>query len=213
MTVVAKDENIQIEKMSLGPYETNTYIITCLKTKASALIDAPGEAEKVLEAAKDTDVKYILMTHNHMDHTGALAELHSELGVSIAAHEADAGHMPVKPDMLLNDGDILPVGNLEIKVTHTPGHTPGGLCFYTGNYLLAGDTIFKDGPGRTGSPAALKQVIESITEKIFTLPDDTQIFPGHGDSAVLKEEKDKYAVFASKSHDPKLCGDIVWLTS
>jgi hydroxyacylglutathione hydrolase len=213
MTVIAKDENIQIDKMSLGPYETNTYIVTGLKTGDSVIIDAPGESEKVLEAAKRTEVKYILMTHNHMDHTGAMAELRSALGVPVAAHESDAGHMPVKPDMFLNDGDILSVGNLEIKVIHTPGHTPGGLCFYTGNYLLAGDTIFKDGPGRTGSPAALKQVIESITEKIFTLPDDTQIFPGHGDFAVLKEEKDKYAVFASKSHDPKLRGDIVWLTS
>jgi glyoxylase-like metal-dependent hydrolase (beta-lactamase superfamily II) len=142
-----------------------------------------------------------------------MAELRSELGVPIAAHESDAGHMPVKPDMFLNDGDILSVGNLEIRVIHTPGHTPGGLCFYVGKYLLAGDTIFKDGPGRTNSPAALKQVIESITGKIFTLPDDTQIFPGHGDSTTLKEEKEKYAVFASKSHDPNLCGDIVWLTS
>jgi glyoxylase-like metal-dependent hydrolase (beta-lactamase superfamily II) len=213
MTVAAKDEKIQIEKMSLGPYETNTYIITCLKTKASAVIDAPGDAEKVIEAVRDTNVKYILMTHNHMDHTGAMAELRSALGVPIAAHEADAGNMPVKPDMLLNDGDILSVGELEIRVIHTPGHTPGGLCFYTGNYLLAGDTIFKDGPGRTNSSAALHQVIASITEKIFTLPDDTQIFPGHGDSTVLKEEKDKYAIFASKTHDSNLCGDIVWLTS
>jgi hydroxyacylglutathione hydrolase len=213
MAVVAKDDNIRVEKMSLGPYETNTYIVTCLKTKACAVIDAPGEAEKVLEAVRETDVKYILMTHNHMDHTGALAELRSALGVPITAHEADAGRMPVKPDMLLKDGDMLSVGNLEIKVIHTPGHTPGGLCFYIEKYLLAGDTIFKDGPGRTGSPDALKQVIESITRKIFILSDDTQIFPGHGDSAVLKEEKEKYVVFASKTHDPKLCGDIVWLTS
>lgn len=213
MTVVAKDENIQIEKLSLGPYETNTYIVTCLKTKAGAVIDAPGDAGKVLEATKSIDVKYILMTHNHMDHTGAMSELKSALGVPIAAHEADAGHMPVKPDMLLKNGDTLSMGDLEIRMIHTPGHTPGGLCFYTGDYLLAGDTIFKDGPGRTNSPSALKQIIESITQKIFTLPDDTQIFPGHGDSTVLKEEKDKYDVFASKSHDPKLCGDIVWLTS
>ena len=213
MAIAAKDENVTIEKMSLGPYETNTYIVTCSKTSESVIIDAPGDAKKVIEAVKDTDVKYILMTHNHMDHTGAMAELRSELGVPIAAHEADAKRMPVKPDMLLNDGDILSVGNLEIRIIHSPGHTSGGLCFYTGNYLLAGDTIFKDGPGRTNSPAALKQIIESITQKIFILPDETQIFPGHGDSTVLREEKDKFAVFASKPHDSKLCGDIVWLTS
>jgi hydroxyacylglutathione hydrolase len=213
MTIAAQDENIQIHQLSLGPYETNTYIVTYLKTKASVIIDAPGDAEKVIEAVKGTEVKYILMTHNHMDHTGAMAELRSELGVPIAGHKADAGRMPVKPDMLLDGGETLSVGNLEIRVIHTPGHTPGGLCFHTGNYLLAGDTIFKDGPGRTNSPAALKQIIESITQKIFSLPDETRIFSGHGDATVLKEEKDKYAVFASKPHDPKLCGDIVWLTS
>ncbi|MFC1948315.1 MBL fold metallo-hydrolase [Chloroflexota bacterium] len=213
MTIAAKTGNLRIEKLSLGPYGTNTYIVTCIKTKTGVVIDAPGEADTVIKILDGAEVKYILMTHNHMDHTDAMAELKSKLGVPIASHESDAGHMPVKPDMFLNDGDILSVGALEVKVIHTPGHTPGGLCFYTDNYLLAGDTIFKDGPGRTGSPAALKQEIESITGKIFTLPDDTQIFPGHGDYAVLKEEKDKYAVFASKSHDPKLCGDIVWLTS
>ena len=213
MVIAAKDENIQIEKMSLGPYETNTYILTCLNTKASVVIDAPGEAEKVIDAVQDNDVKYLLMTHNHMDHTGTMAELKSALEVPIAAHEADSGRMPVKPDTFLNDGDTLPVGNLEIKVIHTPGHTPGSLCFYVGKYLLAGVTIFKDGPGGTNSPTALKQIIESITKKIFTLPDETQIFPGHGDSAVLKEEKEKYSVFVLKTHDSKLCGDIVWLTS
>src|SRR4030042_5296720 len=179
MAIVVKNENIQIEKMALGPYDTNTYIVTCLNTKTRVVIDAPGEADTVIQALGGTEVKYILMTHNHMDHTGAMDELRSALGVPIAAHKADAGRMPVKPDNFLNDGDILSVGNLVIRRIHTPGHTPGGLCYYTGNYLLAGDTIFKDGPGRTGSPAALKRILETITLKIFTLPDDTQIYPGH----------------------------------
>jgi hydroxyacylglutathione hydrolase len=213
MVIAVKDDTIQIDKMSLGPFGTNCYIVTCLKTKASALVDAPAEADTIIEQLQGTEVKYILMTHNHMDHTGALAELHSRLGVPLAAHKSDSGRLPAKPDMFLADGETLSVGDLRIDVIHTPGHTPGCICFRLGNYLLSGDTIFNAGPGRTGSPAAFKKIIESITTKIFTLPDETQIFPGHGDSTVLKKEKDEYAVFASKTHSPDLCGDIVWLES
>jgi hydroxyacylglutathione hydrolase len=213
MTIEVKDDSLQIEKLSLGPYGTNAYIVTCLKTKASVLVDAPAKAKTIMEKLEGTEVKYILMTHNHMDHTGALVKLHSKLGVPLAAHEADAADLPVKPDMFLNDGDILSVGDLKMSVIHTPGHTPGCICFKVGKYLLSGDTIFNGGPGKSWSPADLKQVIESITTKIFTLPDDTQIFPGHGESTVLKTEKDAYAVFASKTHKPDLYGDIVWLTS
>jgi glyoxylase-like metal-dependent hydrolase (beta-lactamase superfamily II) len=79
--------------------------------------------------------------------------------------------------------------------------------------LISGDTIFPHGPGRTGTPAALRQVIESITEKVFVLPDDTQVHPGHGDSTVLKKEKEEFAVFSSRSHDSGLCGDVLWLSS
>jgi glyoxylase-like metal-dependent hydrolase (beta-lactamase superfamily II) len=79
--------------------------------------------------------------------------------------------------------------------------------------LISGDTIFTAGPGKTRSPAAFEQIVESITEKIFVLPDDTQIYPGHGDATVLKKEKDEFAVFSSRSHNPDLCGDVLWLSS
>jgi glyoxylase-like metal-dependent hydrolase (beta-lactamase superfamily II) len=79
--------------------------------------------------------------------------------------------------------------------------------------LIAGDTIFPGGPGRTISPTALREIIESITRKIFVLPDDTQVYPGHGDSTALKKEKDEFAVFSSRPHDPQLCGDVLWLSS
>ncbi|MBT9149696.1 MAG: Hydroxyacylglutathione hydrolase GloC [Dehalococcoidia bacterium] len=90
--------------------------------------------------------------------------------------------MPIKPDILLNDGDTISFGNIELHVLHTPGHTPGSVCFLTGNHLISGDTIFPSGPGRTGSPDQLRQIIESITSKILVLPDDTRVYPGHGDS-------------------------------
>lgn len=213
MTTVVQEENMQIDRYSLGPYGTNCYIVTCLKTKESALIDAPAKAAEILGYLKGTTPKYILMTHNHEDHTGALKKVREKLGVPMAAHEADADELPIRPDMFLNDGDILKIGEITLEVISTPGHTPGSICYHCGHNLISGDTIFEGGPGKSWEPEELQQIIMSITEKIFTLPDDTRIFPGHGESTVVKKEKDEYAVFASKPHSPNLCGDIVWLKS
>ena len=213
MVSIMKDDSIQIEKLELGPFGTNAYIIICQQTSASVVIDAPAEASKILKQLKATEPKYILMTHNHMDHTGALKELKSSLNVPVAAHSDDTGGLPIKADMLLNDGDVLSCGNIQLTVLHTPGHTPGSVCFLTGNHLIAGDTIFPDGPGKTGSPAAFKRIVESLTRKIFILPEDTQIYPGHGNSTILKKEKQAFEVFSAKPHDPNLCGDVLWSAS
>ena len=132
MVVVTKDDAIQIERLELGPFGTNAYIVICQKTRDSVLIDTPGEADKIMDRLKGTNPKYILLTHNHMDHLGALSELHSKLKVPVATHALDTGNLPLTPDMLLNDGDTISVGNLKLKVLHTPGHTPGSLCFKVG---------------------------------------------------------------------------------
>ena len=213
MVNVANDDRIRIEKFELGPFGTNAYFLTCRQTSASVLVDAPGDAGKILAQLKGTDPKYILMTHNHMDHTGALAEVKSALNVPIAAHRDDAGNLPIQPDLLLNDGDVVSCGDIQLTVLHTPGHTPGSLCFLTGNYLIAGDTLFKDGPGKTGSPADFRRIVESLTSKIFVLPEDTRIYPGHGDSTVLKKEKQAFEAFSARDHDPNLCGDVLWSSS
>ena len=210
MVNVVKDDSIQIEKLELGPFGTNAYILICRQTRASVLVDAPGEASKILAQLKGTDPKYILMTHNHMDHTGALAEVKSALNIPIAAHRDDAGNLPLTPDLLLNDGDVISCGDFHLTVLHTPGHTPGSLCFLTGNYLIAGDTIFPDGPGKTGSPADFRRILESLANKIFVLPEDTRIYPGHGDSTVLKKEKQAFEAFSARDHDSDLCGDVLW---
>jgi glyoxylase-like metal-dependent hydrolase (beta-lactamase superfamily II) len=213
MVNVVKNDSIQIEKLELGPFGTNAYILICLQTGASVLVDAPAEAGKILEGLKGTDPEYILMTHNHMDHTGALAELKSVLNIPIAAHCDDAGNLPLQPDILLNDGDVISAGNIHLTVLHTPGHTPGSLCFLTGNYLIAGDTLFPGGPGKTGSPADFTKIMGSLAGKIFVLPEDTRIYPGHGDSTILKKEKEAFETFSARSHDPGLCGDVLWSSS
>lgn len=211
--VVVNDGDIKIERLQLGPFGTNSYILVCLKTGDSVIVDAPGETGIVLESLKGTNPGYILMTHNHMDHTGGLKDLKTALDVPVAAHEADSAGLPVKPDRILSGGDTIPLGDIKLQVLHTPGHTPGGLCFRAGKYLISGDTIFSGGPGKTWAPENLKQIIESILDNIFVLPEDTEIYPGHGPSTVLATEKEQFEIFASRSHSPDLCGDIVWLTS
>ncbi len=107
MSVIVKNDSIQIERLSLGPFGTNSYLLICQKTGASVIVDAPGDAEKVLKRLEGTHPKYILMTHNHMDHVDALAALKSALNVPLAAHEDDAGGLPVKPEKFLNHDDTI----------------------------------------------------------------------------------------------------------
>ena len=213
MATVAKNDSIRIERYELGPFGTNSYIMTCLKTGDSVVIDAPGDAHKILAQLKQTNPKYILMTHNHMDHTGALAELKSALNVPLAAHAADADRLPIAPDTLLVDGEAITFGNIRLAVMHTPGHTAGSLCFYTEGYLISGDTLFPEGPGKTGSPGDFQQIVASLKNKIFVLPEDTQVFPGHGTGTVLGKEKQAFEAFAARPHDPNLCGDVLWSMS
>lgn len=213
MATVVKNDAIRLERCELGPFGTNSYIMTCLKTGDSVVFDAPGDAPTILGQLKQTNPRYILMTHSHMDHTGALAQFKSALNVPIAAHTADAGRLPIEPDSLLADGQVIAFGNIQLTAIHTPGHTPGSLCFYTKGYLISGDTLFPDGPGKTGSPSDFRQIVESLKNKIFVLPDDTQVFPGHGTHTILGKEKQAFEAFRARPHDPNLCGDVQWSMS
>jgi len=213
MGALVKDDRLRIDRLSLGPFGTNCYLITCRRTGESIVIDAPGEAAEILRGLKGTHPRFILITHTHMDHLGALSHLKSELEIPVAVHPLEAKNLPLRPEILLDDGDTVSFGRIKLTVLHTPGHTPGSICFLTGKYLISGDTLFPGGPGKTRSPADLRQIIESIKEKILPLPDDTQVYPGHGDSTILRKEKEEFALFSSRSHDPNLCGDVLWLSS
>jgi hydroxyacylglutathione hydrolase len=213
LAAIVNDRDIRIERMELGSWATNAYTVVCPQTGESALIDAPPEAWTIVKKLKDTNLKYILLTHSHIDHIAGLTALRKRVPAPLAVHAADNQEwLPFPPDILLKDGDVVQVGRIRIEALYTPGHTPGSMCFRMGKYLLSGDTLFPGGPGRTVGPAEFKLIIKSITEKILVLPDDTAVFPGHGDATVLRKEKEEFAVFASRPHSG-LSGDVVWLTA
>ena len=208
-----EDESAGITRLEAGPYGTNTYIVVCKSSGESVLIDAPGDADKILEQLAGTHPRCILITHNHIDHIGALGELKAALWIPIAIHPLDAGQLQHPPDINLNDCDIIDAGLLKIRVLHTPGHTPGSTCFLIGRYLLSGDTIFPGGPGKTWSPADFKTIVQSIETKIVVLPDETGIYPGHGDATQVGTEKRAFDLFASRPHPADLFGDVLWLSA
>jgi glyoxylase-like metal-dependent hydrolase (beta-lactamase superfamily II) len=210
--LVVKDRDVQIDKLVLGPYSTNCYILQCRATHKGVLIDAPAEAHAISKHIDESEIQYILLTHCHIDHIEALSELISKHKIPVAAHQLDAKRLTSPPDRLLTNEDQIAFGKITLKVLYTPGHTPGSLCFLLKNYLFSGDTLFPGGPGKTPSPSDFNHIITSLTEKIFTLPDDTQIYPGHGESTTLKNEKEKFKIFSSKQHTSPLYGDIQWLS-
>jgi hydroxyacylglutathione hydrolase len=207
------NNDIEIRKLQLGPFATNAYIIVSRDTSDSILVDAPDEPAALLKALEGTHPHFIVITHNHPDHTGALKEMKSTLNVPVAIHPFDAAALPVKADIMLNNTDYVNFGPARASVIHTPGHTPGSICLKIGNALISGDTIFPGGPGHTDTPYDFKAIIGSLVSRIFVLPDSTEIFPGHGEATGLSTEKEQFAAFNSRPHSEGLCGDILWLSS
>lgn len=193
--------------------QTNCYIIQDEETRETIVIDPGGEAKKIIEMLTilEAKVKYIYLTHCHGDHIGAVEEVRRKMGGTVLIHRYDAegladpsvslldyiGMRPIhlEADSRVDDQDLIHIGNLEFQVLHTPGHTMGGSCLYNRAYnmLFSGDTIFRGTWGRTDLPTSnFQEVISSITTKILVLPEDTILYPGHGKSTMVKEEKPIY---------------------
>lgn len=193
---------------------TNCYIVQDEISKETMVIDPGAEPDKIIEMLDvlSAKVKYIYLTHCHGDHIGAVNDVKEKKGGKILIHRYDAeglyndsislcsyiGMEPPKEleaDSRVDDGDLIHVGNLEFRIIHTPGHTKGGSSIYCEkeNLLFSGDTIFRGTWGRTDLPTgSFTDIIDSIMNKILILPDDTIIYPGHGKSTKIKEEKPIY---------------------
>ena len=192
---------MEIKRLEVGSFENNCYIVVCDKTGEAVIIDPAAEAQKIKEKIKGKKVRYVLITHGHMDHIGALDEIRKETKAPVGIHERDSRALRNQAEFFLTDGQILKFGNLEMKVLHTPGHTPGGVCFLIEKVLFSGDTIFPNGPGNTALPGAdYRQILQSIHSKIFILPDETLIYPGHGlETTVGREKKTEFYPFPDKA--------------
>jgi glyoxylase-like metal-dependent hydrolase (beta-lactamase superfamily II) len=180
-------DDLIVRKIEVGNMENNTYVLECPDTHDALLIDGCFEADVILEGASGANVVAIVQTHGHSDHVQALPELVAALKVPVLAHPGDTYPVPTEE---LTDGQAIPFGNREAKVIHTPGHTPGGVCLLVGGHLVSGDTLFPGGPGNTwGNRSAFDQIIGAVREKLFVLPDDTVVYPGHGRDTTIGSER------------------------
>ena len=186
--VYEPDGAIEVKKFSVGPFDNNVYIVRDGASGATLIVDGAADPDRILREVEGGSVVGIVETHGHPDHVAALPKLVTELDVPVYAHMGDAARMPVETKSLA-DGQAVRVGGLEVGVMHTPGHTPGGLCFTVGSFLFSGDTLFPGGPGNTnGKVAQFRQIMESL-DRLFALPDETRVCPGHGLDTFIGRER------------------------
>jgi len=191
-----------------GPLETNAYVIGCENSHLAAIIDpAPASSSLIIKYLTDHQLtpKSIILTHSHWDHIADVAEVKRHFAIPVLIHKGDAKNlqMPgsdglpcwiaiegVKPDLFLSEGDKIEIGDLRLKVIHTPGHTPGCICLYEEAHrvLISGDTLFKGTIGNISFPTSLPKLIWQSLDKLAKLPGDTVVYPGHGEKTTIASE-------------------------
>ncbi len=179
-------EGFAVKKFSVGPYDNNVYILSA--DGDALIVDCANDAERILAEVEGLRVQAVVQTHGHLDHVQALKRITEVLDVPVYAHGGDARSMPVRTEDL-GEGDLLEVGGVAVRVMHTPGHTPGSLCFAAEPFLFSGDTLFPAGPGNTdGDPKRFAQITTSLG-RLFALPDTTRVLPGHGLDTTIGRER------------------------
>lgn len=197
-----------IDKITVGAFQVNNYLIVDEETKDAALIDAGGDYEATMNLAQkhNANIKYIFNTHAHLDHIAGDYDLQTKSSAKVLLHKEDEflvgmlkEHLKLygmpeyeepKVDRLIEDGEEITVGSLKFKVIHTPGHSPGGVCYLIGNKLFSGDTLFAGAVGRTDLPqGSYEQLEKSVKEKLYTLDENIEVYPGHGPKTSIGYEK------------------------
>ena len=200
---------ITVKTFVEGPIDANNYLIIDEKSKEAVLIDCSSARPDFIKAIIDSGVnlKRILLTHGHFDHLLGVDGFKEALGVETYISENDMSQVKLVPDMLqmflgmmggkipsitgyIKDGDVIKIGDTEIKAIATPGHTRGGMCYLVDNKLFSGDTLFQGSCGRCDLPEGdFEVIVESIKEKLFTLPEEIEVYPGHGGKTTIAQEK------------------------
>jgi glyoxylase-like metal-dependent hydrolase (beta-lactamase superfamily II) len=181
---------VRIEKLVVGPFENNVFVVRCKGTGEAAIVDAANEHELLLEVSRATGVRRVLTTHGHFDHIQAVGAMR-DAGIDVGIGTDDASMLPAY-DFTIPDDDVLTVGDLRLRTIHNPGHTPGSTSFLLEGHpiLFTGDTLFPGGPGNTSLPGGdFERIIESIDRRLFTLPADLLVLPGHGLDTTIGAER------------------------
>ncbi len=201
-------EGLLVHQLSVGPLQVNCFVVACQKTREAMVIDPGGEGPQILHLAESNgyQVKQIVNTHGHFDHIGANQQVKDATGAVLMMHEADllllqnarnhaqAYGLTVSPspdpDKFLNEGDVFSVGEQSFSVFHVPGHSPGSICLLSDGHLFVGDVLFAGSIGRTDLPGGdFDALVEGVREKLFRLPAETIVHPGHGPDTTIGREK------------------------
>ncbi|MDU4960640.1 MAG: MBL fold metallo-hydrolase [Sporomusaceae bacterium] len=199
---------MKIRRLEVGALGTNCYIAWCEQTRQAIVIDPGGDADQILAVIQQENlaVAFIVNTHGHADHIGALTQVRQETGAPVLIHQADAAMLTSSSqnlsaymgpgltcqpaDRMIREGDVIRFGNAALTVLETPGHTPGGICLKGEGVVFSGDTLFAESIGRTDFPGgSYSQLIRHIREKLLILPDDWVVYPGHGPETTIGWER------------------------
>ena len=201
-------ENLLVHQLSVGPLQVNCFVVACQRTREAMVIDPGDDGPRILQLAESNgyQVKKIVNTHGHFDHIGANQPVKEATGAVLMMHEADlpllqnarnhaqAYGLTVSPspdpDKFLNEGDVFSVGEQSFSIFHVPGHSPGSICLLSDGHLFVGDVLFAGSVGRTDLPGGdFDALVEGVREKLFRLPADTIVHPGHGPDTTISREK------------------------
>ena len=189
------DGPVRIRKLSVESFDNNVYVIASVSSGAAVLVDVAARPERLAEAVADVQPLAAVQTHGHWDHIRAWAQVRDDLGLEIWGHPGDAELFPRPVDRELADGERIDLGDVEVEVIHLPGHTEGSLLYLVEGaerpHLFSGDTLFPGGPGNTfGNPDNHQRIMDGLENRIFDrLPDETWVYPGHGDDTTLGVER------------------------
>ena len=201
-------EQMKYDMVVVGALETNCYVVYCPETLECAVVDPGADPEKIIQRIAGLELKPVILinTHGHVDHIGANKDIKEKYDIPLCIHSLDSKMLDnilasamglflgakksPKPDRFLEEGESIPVGHHRLKIMHTPGHSPGSITLSGDGFLLSGDLLFCRGVGRTDLPGGSWKVLEdSIRSRIYVLPDDTVVLPGHGPWTSVGQEK------------------------